>query len=133
YRKTITNVRPRYENVFDRDQFFPEVTYDRVRVAAERGRANGVELLLKDESSRPFSWWLSVARSRAVDRFGNQEVPRSWDQPHAAAFNTNYRLGTDWNFNLGGLFHTGWPTTRVAAFYDASRTPFPLSSANRCE
>ena len=120
YRRSIANVRPRYENIFDRDEFFPEVKYDRVRVAPESAAARGVELLIKDESSRPFTWWLSVARSKATDRIDGEDVPRSWDQPHVFSFNTNYRR-SNWNFNLAGLFHAGWPTTAIVAAY----TPGP--------
>jgi outer membrane receptor protein involved in Fe transport len=127
YRKTTTHVRPRYENLFDRDEFFPEVKYDRIRLQPESARATGVELMLKDESGRPFSWWVSVVRSRVTDRFANEEAPRSWDQPLAFGFNTNYQPRSHWNFNLGGFYHTGWPTTELRAAYDPTQTPFPLT------
>ena len=133
YRRAIDNVRPRYENLFDRDELFPEVKYDRVRIAPESAAARGVELLIKDESSRPFTWWLSVARSRATDRIEGQDVPRSWDQPHVVSFNTNYRR-SNWNFNLAGLFHSGWPTTAILASYQPappSGIPVTLSLGPR--
>jgi outer membrane receptor protein involved in Fe transport len=114
YRKTIATVRPRYENLFDHDEFFPEIKYDRVRVAPDSSFARGVELVLKDDSPRPVTWWLTVAKSKVEDRFGEQSRPRSWDQPIAVSANVNYRRNA-WNANLSALVHTGWPTTPVAA------------------
>jgi hypothetical protein len=94
-----------------------------VRIAPEASQADGVEALIKNDSSRALSWWVSVIRSRAVDRFGSHEVPRSWDQPSSASFSVNYHRGSAWNFNVSGQIHTGWPTTGVTAFFtDPART-----------
>lgn len=130
YHKTITNVRPRYENLFDRDELFPEIKYDRVRVAPDRARANGVELLLKDDSSRRLTWWVSVAHSTAVEDFGGAEVPRSSNQPNVFSFDLNYRRGSTWNFNAAGLFHNGWPTTRVIGTYNLQQLTLALGPRN---
>ena len=115
YRNHFSRVRPRYENLFDLDEFFPEAKFDRVRIAPDSASAHGVELLIKSDASRAFSWWVSLAHSSAVDHFGEQEVPRRWDQPEAATFTLNYRHGAHWNFNFGGQIHSGWPTTAVTA------------------
>ena len=40
-------------------------------------------------------------------------VPRAWDQRDTATFNLNYRLGAHWNFDMAGVYHSGWPTTPV--------------------
>ena len=127
YRKSISHVRPRYENVYDRDEFFPEVKYDRVRLEPDRSEATGVELLMKSDPAQPFTWWASASRSRSIDEFGDESVPRSWDQPLALAFNANYQTPTHWNLNLGGFFHSGWPTTRMLGQYQ----PFALSLGPR--
>ncbi|HYU25876.1 MAG TPA: TonB-dependent receptor, partial [Thermoanaerobaculia bacterium] len=114
YRKTVAHVRPRYENLFERDEFFPEAKYDRIRVAPDAAESRGVELSIKDDSRRALTWWASVVRSSAVDRFAGHDVPRNWDQPFAASFVVNYRVAA-WNVNVAGLMHSGWPTTGVTA------------------
>ena len=126
YRRNTSHVTPRYENIFDRDQLLPEATYDRLRIAPDSSRASGVEVVLKDESGRPFSWWVSVAHSKAVDRFGAIEAPRSWDQPDAVSFDLNYHRGSRWNFNFAGSFHSGWPTTPVTGVFDENAKPYPI-------
>ena len=40
-------------------------------------------------------------------------VPRSWDQRHAASFGLNLSLPRNFNLNLAGTYHSGWPTTTV--------------------
>lgn len=115
YRKEITDVRPRFENLFDVIALFPEAEADRVLVAPERAEAEGVELTLRRAGAGPFSWWMSYGWSSAEDRIDGQWVPRSWDQEHAFRFSADYRPGEVWNFNLSGVYHTGWPTTAVSA------------------
>jgi len=116
YRKEISHVRPHYENLFDPLEFFPEVRFDRIRVAPERSRAHGVEVIAKkDAGEGKVSWWASFARSSAIDTIDGRDVPRSWDQPNAASFSVNYHQSDVWNFNVAGLYHSGWPTTRLDA------------------
>jgi len=116
YRKEISRVRPHYENLFDTLEFFPEVRFDRVRVAPGKSRAQGLEIVAKkDQIDGKLSWWMSVAKASAKDTIDGREVPRSWDQPTAASFSVNYRQSEVWNFNLSGLYHSGWPTTSLAA------------------
>jgi len=69
----------------------------------------------KDEGEGKVSWWASFARSSAVDMIGGRDVPRSWDQPNAASFSVNYHRSATWNFNVAGLYHSGWPTTPLNA------------------
>lgn len=118
YSRQIDRVRPRYENLFDHDEFFPEAKYDRVRVAPESSEARGVELLVKSDAGRAFAWWASFTHSKSIDRFPFGDVPRSWDQPESATFSVNYKLSDAWNFNVSGQIHSGWPITDVTAAYD---------------
>jgi hypothetical protein len=115
YRRNIAHVRPRYENLFDRDEFFPEAKFDRIRIAPDASSASGVELLVKDDSARALSWWVSLVHSKVTDRIGGANVSRSFDQPDAASFSINYRRSAIWNFNVSGQIHTGWPTTSITA------------------
>jgi hypothetical protein len=115
YDKVLTNLRPRYENLFDRLLLFPELRADRVRIDADRGRARGAELLVRTDTSAPLSAWASYTFARVTDRVNGVDVPRSWDQPHAMTFSVNYRYARHWNFNVAGTWHSGWPTTPVLA------------------
>jgi len=110
--KEYDELRPRYENPFNPIELFPESGLDRVRVAPDRGRARGLELLLKrGAGSGAVAWWISYALSRAEDPIDGGIVPRSWDQRHTAGLGLNLSLPRGWNVNLAGIYHTGWPTT----------------------
>jgi len=122
YRNKTSHVRPRYENLFDHDEFFPEATFDRVRIAPQSSDAHGIELMLKDDGARPLSWWVSLTRSSVTDRIGSADVPRAWDQPTVAGFSVNYHLAPAWNFNVTGQVRSGSPTTEIFPFFtDSSR------------
>jgi TonB dependent receptor-like, beta-barrel/Carboxypeptidase regulatory-like domain/TonB-dependent Receptor Plug Domain len=114
YDKRLSDLRPRYENLFEPIDLIPEASPDRVEIAPRRGRARGVELLLKGGGGR-WSWWWSYSRAVAEDRIEDAWVPRSWDQQDAVNFSVNYRPGEKWNLNLAGVLHSGWPTTPVGA------------------
>lgn len=115
YRKEITDVRPRFENLFDPIEIFPEAEADRVAIAPERAEAEGLEVTVRHSGRGPVHWWATYILSSAEDRIDGEWVPRSWDQEHAFQLGVNYRPGEKWNFNLYGIYHTGWPTTGVTA------------------
>src|SRR5207253_3354169 len=115
YDKKLTQLRPRYQNLFDRLLLFPELRADRIRVTPESGHARGAELLLRTDSKRPLSAWMSYTLARVTDTIDGREVARDWDQRHALTFSVNYQRGAKWNFNLAGTWHSGWPTTPVVA------------------
>ncbi len=119
YDKTLTHLRPRYVNLYDRLLLFPELRADRIRVAPDSGHARGAELLVRSDAAQPLSAWISYTLARVTDRVtdreGGRDVPRDWDQRHAMTFSVNYHHGPKWNFNLAGTWHSGWPTTPVLA------------------
>jgi len=115
YSKEMWDVRPRYENLFNPIQLFPEVEPDRIHLAPSRASAKGIELLVSAESGRSLSWSASYALASAEDEIDGRWVPRSWDQRHAFNFNLSYRRGDSWTLDLAGAYHSGWPTTSVAA------------------
>ncbi|HYC60016.1 MAG TPA: TonB-dependent receptor [Thermoanaerobaculia bacterium] len=118
YDKSMTNLRPRYLNLYDRLLLFPELRADRIRIAPERGRARGAELLVRTDAALPLSAWMSYTLARVTDTIDGREVARDWDQRHAMTFSANYRRGERWNFNLAGTWHSGWPTTPIVARLD---------------
>jgi outer membrane receptor protein involved in Fe transport len=115
YYKDLFDLRPRYENLFNPLELFPESREDRVLVAPDRGRAQGVEILLKGSGGRLLTWWASYALARAEDEIDGSWQPRSWDQRHAATFGLNLDLPRGWNISLAGTYHSGFPTTDVTA------------------
>jgi hypothetical protein len=115
YYGTVSEVQPRFENLFNPIELFPETEADRVLVAPDRVRLRGAELLLRADPSRPFYWWVSYAWSKAEDVIDGDGVPRSWDQTHAAKVLAAFRRDDRWSLSLSGSAHTGWPTTPVSA------------------
>lgn len=112
YRKDYGQLKPRYESLFDPLSLVPELRWDRVRIAPDSARAEGVELLLTRKSPDPWNGWLSYAWSRARDRVDGVEIPRSWDQSHSLGGGLTWADG-GWQATLAGAWHTGWPTTPV--------------------
>jgi hypothetical protein len=114
FRKDLSDLRPRYENLFSPLQLFPEAEADRVRVAPEQGLVRGLELVFKGTAGPRLSWWASYALARAEDRINGAWQPRSWDQQNALAFGLNANLPHRWTLSIAGIYHSGWPTTPVA-------------------
>ncbi len=115
YDKLMTRLNPRYENLWKHIELYPETSSDRVRIAPDRSRLRGLEILLQGDPSRAFIWWASYAVSSAEDEIGSAEIPRAWDQTHAGKLLLGYRFRERWVVSLAGTAHTGWPVTPVSA------------------
>ena len=115
YDKRLSHLRPRYENLFDPIQLFPEAEPDRVRIAPSRGEASGVEILLERSAPGPVQGWVGIVFSRARDRVDGTWIPRAWDQRQALTWNLDLSPSRDWHLGLSGTAHDGWPTTPVFA------------------
>jgi outer membrane receptor protein involved in Fe transport len=113
YQRLLHHPRTRFENLFDPTVLFPELTGDRIRIAPEAGRAQGIELSFRGADRGPLGWSLSYALSSIEDEIDGRWVSRGNDQPHAVRADLNYRLAHGWNLHAAWLYHTGWPTTRV--------------------
>ena len=112
YRKDYDELKPRFESLFDPLSLVPELRWDRVRIAPDSARAEGVELLLTRRSADAWNGWLSYAWSRVRDRVDGEEVPRSWDQTHSVGGGLTW-ADRGWQATVAGAWHTGWPTTPV--------------------
>lgn len=113
YRRRLSRLRVRYENLYDPIVLFPELSGDRVRIAPDGGLATGIEVLLRGADRGPLTWWLTYTYSSTEEEIAGRHVPRAVDQPHALRADLNYRTGSGWNFNAAWLYHTGWPTTSL--------------------
>ena len=113
YERIMTHVRPRWENLDNAYDLFPEAQDDRVRLAPARGRARGVELLLSGRGNPRLTWNASYALSRAEELLGGAWVPRARDQRHAFYADATYTPNPRWQFSAAWQWHSGWPTTDV--------------------
>jgi outer membrane receptor protein involved in Fe transport len=111
FRKDLSNLRPRYENLFDPIALFPEAEPDRIRIAPDRGLVRGLEIVFKGVPKPSLSWWASYVLARAEDHIDGSWQPRSWDQRHALTLGLNLSLAHNWTFSVAGIYRSGWPTT----------------------
>ncbi len=113
YRRTITDPRPRYENLFEPYEVLPESSLDRFRIEPDRAFAEGVELFVQGRNGKRLEWWLNYSLSRSEDEIDGERFLRQIDQRHTFNADLNYRLGRSWDLNLAWRFHTGWRVTPV--------------------
>jgi hypothetical protein len=125
YERVSTRLRPRWDNLDNAYDLFPEAQSDRVRLNPERGHARGVEVLLSSGGTAALQWHASYAWSHAEERIAGRWIPRARDQRHAAYADATYTLNPRWQFSAAWHFHSGWPTTDV--LYSLA----PLSNGRR--
>ena len=112
YSKDYGHLRPRFENLFDQLSLVPELRADRVEIAPDSARADGVELLIARRSAQPWNGWLGYAWSKVTDELNGRDVLRSWDQTHAISAGVTWSK-SPWDASIAITYHTGWPTTNV--------------------
>ncbi len=122
YYRRLSDLRSRYENLFEPIELFPETNEDRELIRPESARLRGVELLVSSRADSALFWWASYVRSSAEDRIEGRNEPRSWDQAHAGKFLIGYRVDDRWSLSLTGSVHTGWPTTAISGKIPAGGT-----------
>ncbi len=115
YQREVTDPRPRYENIYQPVEIFPEIEPDRVQFAPESSESYGFEVFVRGRLGKRVDWWANYAYSRVQDRIDGADVVRRIDQPHALSFDVNYQAGKHWNLNVAWQYHTGWPITPLSA------------------
>ena len=113
YRREVDNPRPRFENLYEAINTFPEAEPDRVRIAPERSIAEGFELFLRGGFGSRTRWFANYTYSSTDDVLDGRRTPRSFDQTHSLNLDLDLPLGKSWRLNLAWRFHTGWPTTAL--------------------
>lgn len=126
YHRSISDQRPRFLNLEQELEIFPEAEGDRLRIDAGRGRARGVELLVERKAIGPWSWSASYVLSVAEDEVPDLHaadcsegrgcadqlwIPRRFDQRHAAGLHASYSPDPRWTISWGWRYHSGWPAT----------------------
>ena len=107
YRKWVRDPAPRYENLLDPLALLPELEPDRSRVAPDSATLYGVELSGRGQFSEIWSGWATYSWSEAVDRFGAQAVPRSWNHRHALSAGLAWSPNP-WQLSANLNWHSGW-------------------------
>ncbi|HJR71908.1 MAG TPA: TonB-dependent receptor [Gammaproteobacteria bacterium] len=122
YQKDMSRVRPRFENLLQRQSLLPELKPDRVRIAPDSARARGFEALVSDGRAARLDWWVSYSYGRVRDRVGDADVPRSWDQTRALSGGLGWETQR-WNVGLVATHRSGWPRTSVLGLADGDDPP----------
>jgi outer membrane receptor protein involved in Fe transport len=112
FQKDMSDLRPRFENLYDPLAIIPELQADRVRIAPTAALARGLELSV-NRTGQALSWWASYSLAEVTDTVDGIEVPRSWDQRHAVQAGLTWNLN-NWDFSVAGHYRSGWPTTSLA-------------------
>ena len=112
YRKDYTDLRTRFESLYDPLSLAPELRWDRVAIAPASALATGTELLLTRRPVDAWSGWLGYGWARVTDRVSGSQVRRSWDQTHTVNAGLLWSSGP-WQATLATQYHTGWPVTPI--------------------
>jgi len=126
YRKDYDDPFARHENLLNTVVVLPELKPDRILIAPDAARAEGVEASLRYETPA-LSAWVAYTHSRVRDRVGGEWLYRSWDQRDHAGGGLAWR-GADWEASFAATWHRGWPTTEVEL---ATLEPFPLVDVDK--
>jgi hypothetical protein len=124
YHKATSDVRPRFENLFEPLVVAPELRASRVLVAPERAEADGLELFVSGE--QPVSWWAGLSLANADDIIAGASVPRSWDQDRALNAGVTWTTGP-WRLSAAASAHRGWPATEVSVVDNAAGEPVAVA------
>ena len=109
YRKHWSAVTPYYDNLFTTLSLLPDLQPDRTLIAPRNSEASGIELSARRAIGESLAFWAAYSYSRASDDLGTtNDVPRSWDQPHALSAGANWNPGA-WKTAVLIGWHTGWP------------------------
>jgi outer membrane receptor protein involved in Fe transport len=124
YHKSTTEVRPRFENLFEPLVVAPELRASRVLIAPDQAKSDGVELFVSGDA--PVPWWVGLSLANADDIIGGARVPRSWDQDTALNAGVTWAVGP-WTISGAVGAHRGWPATEVSVAQSSSGEPIAVA------
>jgi hypothetical protein len=128
YDREIVREHPRYINLRQDTQVFPEFPPDRVLLPATSGRSHGVELMTRRQVASGFEWTASYAIASVTDDVNGLALPRTYDQRHTAYIDGSYHpAGAGWRFSAAWQTHSGWPQPPIAFVVDTVRPGPPPS------
>jgi hypothetical protein len=128
YDRDLVRERPRYINLRQTTDVFPEFPPDRMLLPATSGRSHGVELMARRQVADGLAWTASYALASVVDNVGGIDVPRTYDQRHTVYVDAAYHpANASWRFSAAWQVHSGWPQPPVSFVADTIRVGPPLS------
>ena len=122
YYKDISLPTVSYQNVRDAFEVFPEVRSDLAKLYLSGARAKGIELFVKYDMGKKFSYWFSYSLAKAEENVdsiqfdGLLEHRTGWlrrisNQNHTINADVIYRPKKSWVINLSWQFWNDWPLT----------------------
>ena len=122
YHNQWSSISPYFDNALGAVSLLPELEPDRVRITPTDAAATGIEFSAQRAFGSHFNAWGTYTLSSATDDVQGQNVPRSWDQRHAASTGLAWTQGrTLASFLLG--WHSGWPQTPLTVVPATSTAP----------
>lgn len=116
FQKTLSTVRPRFENLYDPLGLMPELQADRVRLDPTSATARGIEVSA-EWTSGDWDVWAAYTWSEVTDRINGRDERRSWDQRHTLLSGVDWHT-EKWSFSAAASIHSGWPTTDLFLLED---------------
>ncbi|MGI9328013.1 MAG: TonB-dependent receptor plug domain-containing protein [Pseudomonadales bacterium] len=110
--KRFRDVKVRHENLFNPFVMLPELAADRVTIAPDKARAQGLELSIGYNRDDRLISWASYTLAKAEDYVDGRWELRSWDQRHTLSAGFIWRP-KQWEISAAVLAHSGWPTSIV--------------------
>jgi len=112
YERRVLRASPRYINLTNSLDIFPEAAGDRTLIMPTGGDARGIELSVAS-SRDAVQWSINYALSAARDVVDGQIIPRAFDQSHALYADLSVRPLTGWRVSAAWHLHSGWPATPI--------------------
>ena len=104
-----------------------------------KGRAYGVELLIKKNSGR-LNGWLGYSYSRSMSKFDSPFAeerinngtyfPSNYDKPHDISLVSNYKLTKRFSFSMNFAYQSGRPVTYPVGNYTFNGSQYVFYSEN---
>ena len=122
YRNYWSTISPYFDNLLGSVSLLPELQPGRVLIAPRHAEAVGIELSAQRSFDHGLSAWALYSLAKVTDELAGQDIPRSWDQPHAA------NAGIAWTHSRSSVsallgWHSGWPLTPVTVVPATSTAP----------
>jgi hypothetical protein len=130
YRNYWSMISPYFDNVLNGTSSLPQLQPDRVLIAANHAEAAGIELTAQRSFEHGLTTWALYSLSTATDEVSGWDIPRSWDQRHAA--NVGFAWSqprTSASVLLG--WHSGWPSTPLKGIPGTAGSPAVLAVGAR--
>lgn len=130
YRNYWSTISPYFDNVLNETSSLPQLQPDRVLIVANHAEAAGIELSAQRSFDHGLTAWTLYSLSTATDEVGGEDIPRSWDQRHAANVGVSWsQPRTSASVLLG--WHSGWPLTPLTFAPGIAGAPATLAVGAR--